>query len=116
MRGHRVVLLSQGPDLPLFANPATLARLARWLVDAMRERISGTRMAYSAPGGANHRNAQKGKSLPFVVACLDEKRGVYVVVGVNAALEFGDVRKKWVVISTLHEFWTLNSGVPLPQQ
>ena len=94
MRGHRVVLISQGPDLSLFSHPGTLARLARWLVDAMRERISGSKMAFSAPGGVNAHNADKGKSLPFVVACLDERRGVYTVVGVNAALEFGDVRKK----------------------
>ncbi|KAH8116934.1 CDC45-like protein [Phellopilus nigrolimitatus] len=83
MRGHRVVLLTQGPDLPLFASPGALARLARWLVDAMRERVSGTNVS----------SQTKKKSLPFVVAALDEREGTYLVVGINAALEFGDVRK-----------------------
>lgn len=84
MRGHRVVVLAQGPDLALFAHPGALARLARWLVDAMRERIPGTNVSVHS----------KKKSLPFVVACLDEREGTYLVVGINAALEFGDVRKK----------------------
>ena len=85
MRGHRVVLLTQGPDLPLFCSPGPLARLARWLVDAMRERVKGTTTAHSQ---------SKKKSLPFVVAALDERQGTYLVVGINAALELGDVRKK----------------------
>ena len=84
MRAHRVVIVNQGPDLALFAHPGALARLARWLVDAMRERIQGTNVSAHT----------KKKSLPFVVACLDERKGTYVVVGINAAMELGDVRKK----------------------
>lgn len=84
MRGHRVVVISQGPDLALFCHPGALARLAHWLVNAMRERIQGTNVSAHS----------KKKSLPFVVACLNERDGTYLVVGVNAALEFGDVRKK----------------------
>lgn len=83
MRAHRVVLLTQGPDLALFCSPGPLARLARWLIDAMRERVTGTKTAHS-----------KKKNLPFVVAALDERQGTYLVVGINAALEMGDVRKK----------------------
>lgn len=85
MRAHRVVLLTQGPDLALFCSPGALSRLARWLVDAMRERVKGTRVAGSA---------SKKKSLPFVVAALDEREGTYLVVGINAAMELGDTRKK----------------------
>ncbi len=84
MRGHRVVVISQGPDLALFCHPGALARLAHWLVNAMRERIKGTNVSAHT----------KKKSLPFVVACLNERDGTYLVVGVNAALEFGDTRKK----------------------
>lgn len=83
MSGHRVVVLSQGPDLPLFAHPSVLSRLALWLVDALRDRV--------AP---NSRTKRKG--LPLVVACLNEKRGSYMVVGVMAALDFGAIRKKYV--------------------
>jgi cell division control protein 45 len=75
------VVLSQGPDLQLFSHPGVLGRLALWLVDALRDRVTGTKR-------------KGGRSLPFVVACADEKAGTYVVVGVMAALEFGDVRKK----------------------
>lgn len=83
MNRHRVVILTQGPDLELLAQPGTLSRLALWLVDAHRDRIPGTQI-----GG------RKRKCLPFVIACLDEKAGSYLVVGVTAALEYGDVRKK----------------------
>lgn len=84
-RGHRVVVLTQGPDLALFAHPGVLSRLALWLVDALRDRLPGTTVA-------NARS--KRKSLPFVVACLNESAGTYIVVGVTAALDFGEVRKK----------------------
>ena len=85
MRSHRVVVLSQGPDLALFAHPGVLSRLALWLVEALRDRMPATTM-----GGK-----KKGKkSLPFVVACLKEDAGTYIIVGVMAALDFGDVRKK----------------------
>lgn len=84
MRGHRVVVLAQGPDLALFAHPGVLSRLALWLVDALRDRTPGTNVS----------TRSKRKSLPFVVACLDEKAGTYIVVGVTAALDFGDTRKK----------------------
>ncbi|KAF8894481.1 CDC45 family [Infundibulicybe gibba] len=81
MRNHRVVVLAQGPDLPLFVHPGVLSRLALWLVDALRDRVPATQ------------THTKRKSLPFVVACLNESTAKYVVVGVMAALDFGDVRK-----------------------
>ncbi|KAL1746087.1 CDC45 family [Schizophyllum fasciatum] len=81
MRSHHVVVLTQGPDLALFAHPGVLARLALWLVDAVREKL---------PAGAGR---GRRRSLPFVVACLNEAAGTYIVVGVTAALSFGDVRK-----------------------
>ena len=86
MRGYRVVIVSQGPDLDLFVHPGALSRLGLWLVDAMRERIPGTNVS----------KRTKKKSLPFVVACLDERSGSYLVVGINAAKDFGDIRKKFV--------------------
>ncbi|EGN96057.1 hypothetical protein SERLA73DRAFT_112122 [Serpula lacrymans var. lacrymans S7.3] len=87
MRSHRVVVLTQGPDLALFAHPGVLSRLAMWLVEALRDRLPGTAIAKPGRGGRGK------KSLPFVVACLDEQAGTYIVVGVMGALDFGDVRK-----------------------
>lgn len=85
LRGHRVVVLTQGPDLHLFVHPGVLGRLALWLVDALRDRVDPTTPVYSR---------SKRKSLPFVVACLNEKTGTYIVVGVTGAADFDDVRKK----------------------
>jgi cell division control protein 45 len=88
MRAYRVVILRQGPDLHLFSHPGVLSRLALWLVDALRDRLPGTIV-----GGR-----KKGKkSLPFVVGCLKEHEKKYIIVGVMAALDFDDVRKKWVL-------------------
>ncbi|KIM87549.1 hypothetical protein PILCRDRAFT_85952 [Piloderma croceum F 1598] len=86
MRSHRVVILSQGPDLALFSHPGVLSRLALWLVEALRDRLPGTAVG-------NRRGGKGRKSLPFVVACLNEREETYIVVGVMAALDFGDVRK-----------------------
>ncbi|KAL0578140.1 DNA replication initiation factor cdc45 [Marasmius crinis-equi] len=83
MRNHRVVVMQQGPDLALFAHPGVLSRLALWLVDALRDKLPGTNVS----------TRTKRKSLPFVVACLNETSHSYVVVGVMAALDFGDIRK-----------------------
>jgi cell division control protein 45 len=86
MRNHRVVVLTQGPDLALFSHPGILTRLALWLVDALRDKLPGTVVGVRL----------KKKSLPFVVACLNEPRGRYSVVGILAALDFGQIRKKYV--------------------
>ncbi|KAJ7090295.1 CDC45-like protein [Mycena belliarum] len=83
MRNHRVVILTQGRHLALFSHPGILSRLALWLVDALRDRLPGTNVS----------SRTKRKSLPFVVACLNESTQSYIVVGVMAALDFGDIRK-----------------------
>ncbi|KAH8829515.1 CDC45-like protein [Flagelloscypha sp. PMI_526] len=88
MRHHHVVILTQGPDLALFCHPAVLSRLAIWLVEALREHLTPSTARQRAGLGAG-----KKKSLPFVVACLNEAADTYVVVGVMAAMEFGDIRK-----------------------
>jgi cell division control protein 45 len=102
MRSHRVVIISQGPDLALFAHPGVLSRLALWLVEALRDRLPGTSLPKRTAGGGRGR-----KSLPFVVACLNERDSTYLVVGVMAALDFGDVRKKSVYpLSILNCIWS----------
>ena len=85
LRNHRVVVLTQGPDLALFCQAGVLTRLALWLVDALRDRVPG---AVTGPS--------RKKVLPVVVACLNESKGRYTVVGVTASLEYGQISKKWV--------------------
>lgn len=94
LRGHRVVVLTQGPDLPLFVHPGILARLALWLLDALRDRVEPTAPAYAR---SRHR-----KALPLVVACLNEKTGTFIVVGVTGAPDFDNVRKKYVLFLCSH--------------
>lgn len=84
LRTFRFCALKEGPDLKLFSHPSTLSRLALWLVDTTRDKWAEK----------DARQNRAGKALPFVVACLNEDKGTYLVVGVTGAPEFGDVRKK----------------------
>lgn len=80
LRTFRLAILKEGPDLVTFSHPGTLSRLGLWLTDALRDK---------------HQVRQgKKKQLPFVVACLDEKMGSFLVVGVTPTTESGDVRRK----------------------
>ncbi|KAL7424938.1 DNA replication initiation factor cdc45 [Cryptotrichosporon argae] len=83
LRHFRFAAISEGPDVRLFAHPATLGRLALWLVDAYRDRWAEK----------DARDGKPPKSLPFVVACLNQDTDRFLVVGVTGAPEFGDVRK-----------------------
>ncbi|CUA74901.1 PAB-dependent poly(A)-specific ribonuclease subunit 2 [Rhizoctonia solani] len=79
-RKFRMAILTQGAHLALFSQPGPLSRLALWLVDALRDKV----VSVKGPRGR--------ETLPFVVACLNERAGSYLVVGVTGAVEFGDVR------------------------
>ena len=59
-------------DASVFNHPGALTKLALWIGEALAEQEK------DAGGG---RLAQGGRGTPLVVASLDEKRGVYVVVG-----------------------------------
>ncbi|KAI0306549.1 CDC45 family [Multifurca ochricompacta] len=83
IKGHRVVQLKQGPDLALFTRPGVLFRLGLWLTEALRDRVSGVSIS--------RRNRKK--SLPLILACLDERERTYLVIGFNESLDFGDIRK-----------------------
>ncbi|KAF9518396.1 hypothetical protein BS47DRAFT_1371034 [Hydnum rufescens UP504] len=78
-----LAVVKEGPDVPIFCHPGTLSRLGLWLAEALRDRdgiITGSTRG-------------KRKQLPFVVACLNEKAGSYLIVGVTPTSESGDVRK-----------------------
>lgn len=82
LRTFRLAIVREGPDVTVFAHPATLTRLAVWLIDAIRDLID------------KEKKSGRRKGLPLVAACLDERRDAYLVVGINGATEYGDVRKK----------------------
>ena len=64
-------MIKDGPDVPLFTHPAALTKLALWIGEALAEQEKD----------ATGRLAHGGRGTPLVVASLNEKRGVYVVVG-----------------------------------
>lgn len=84
LRTFRFCIIKEGPDLPVFAHPATLSRLGVWLVDAVRDLLEQS----------NQNAKNRMKPLPFILASLDEKRDAFIVVGITGAAEYGDVRKK----------------------
>ena len=66
LKAFRLAVLKEGPDLPIFTHPNALSKLGLWLSEAILEQ---------------EREHQKRRHLPLVVASLNERRGVYVVVG-----------------------------------
>ncbi|KAI9305704.1 DNA replication pre-initiation complex subunit Cdc45 [Cunninghamella echinulata] len=73
LKSFRMVLIKDGPDLPLFQHPLTLSKLALFLTDAYRE--------------------HGRRNLPFVISSLDEEHDSYLVVANTGAPTFGDIRK-----------------------
>lgn len=64
-------VVKDGPDVSLFTHPAALTKLSLWIGEALSEQERD-----------NHgKLSQGGRGTPLVVASLNEKRGVYVVVG-----------------------------------
>ncbi|WVQ79395.1 hypothetical protein IAT38_001492 [Cryptococcus sp. DSM 104549] len=87
LKSFRLAIMSEGPDLRMFSHASTLSRLALWLVDATRDRWM------ERLNKKNERTGAKVKSLPFVVACLNEDKKTFLISGVTGAPEYGDVRK-----------------------
>lgn len=83
LRSFRFVTIREGPDLRLFSHASILTRLALWLIDATRDKV--TRAAEAR---------RKTPAHPIVLACLDEASDTFLIVGISGAPEFGDVRKK----------------------
>ncbi|KAJ8113902.1 hypothetical protein ONZ43_g5037 [Nemania bipapillata] len=71
LHAFRMCVIKDGPDVPLFTHPAALTKLALWIGEALAEQEKD----------ANGKLAYGGRGTPLVVASLNEKRGVYVVVG-----------------------------------
>jgi cell division control protein 45 len=71
LRAFRMCVVKDGPDVNLFTHPAALTKLSLWIGEALAEQER------EAHGKLSH----GGRGTPLVVASLNEKRGVYVVVG-----------------------------------
>ncbi|KAK0388511.1 hypothetical protein NLU13_4754 [Sarocladium strictum] len=71
LRAFRMCVVKDGPDVALFTHPAALTKLSLWIGEALaeQERDSHGKLSHG------------GRGTPLVVASLNEKRGVYVVVG-----------------------------------
>ncbi|KAK4987730.1 DNA replication initiation factor cdc45 [Elasticomyces elasticus] len=68
LRAFRMAVVKEGPDMPLFCHPGALVKLAGWLGEAVA--------VLEAEKGRKEAGA-------LVLGCVDEARGVYVVVGVG---------------------------------
>ncbi|KAJ4192846.1 DNA replication initiation factor cdc45 [Fusarium falciforme] len=71
LRAFRMCVVKDGPDVSLFTHPAALTKLSLWIGEALAEQER------EAHGKLSH----GGRGTPLVVASLNEKRGVYIVVG-----------------------------------
>ncbi|KAI8961618.1 CDC45-like protein [Daldinia sp. FL1419] len=71
LHAFRLCVIKDGPDVPLFTHPAALTKLAIWVGEALAEQEKDD----------NGKLAHGGRGTPLVVASLNEKRGVYIVVG-----------------------------------
>jgi cell division control protein 45 len=71
LRAFRMCVVKEGPDVSLFTHPAALTKLSLWIGEALAEQER------EMHGKLSH----GGRGTPLVVASLNEKRGVYVVVG-----------------------------------
>ncbi|KAI1639817.1 CDC45-like protein [Biscogniauxia mediterranea] len=71
LHAFRMCVIKDGPDVPLFTHPAALTKLALWIGEALVEQEKDS----------TGKLANGGRGTPLVVASLNEKRGVYVVVG-----------------------------------
>jgi len=71
LRAFRMCIVKDGPDAAVFNHPGALTKLALWIGEALAEQEKDT----------TGKLAHGGRGTPLVMASLDEKRGVYVVVG-----------------------------------
>ncbi|KAG5973834.1 hypothetical protein E4U55_000234 [Claviceps digitariae] len=71
LRAFRMCVVKDGPDVGLFTHPAALTKLSLWIGEALaeQERESHGKLSHG------------GRGTPLVVASLNEKRSVYIVVG-----------------------------------
>lgn len=79
LRAFRMGVVREGPDVPLFIHPGALIKLATWVSEAVD--------VLEAEKGNRKRDA-------LVLGALDERRGVFVVVGLGGGGAGGKVRSR----------------------
>ena len=84
LKAFRMAIVKEGPDVQLFTHPAALTKLALWVGEAIAEQEKDQR----------GKIGKGGKCLPLVLAGLNEKRGVYVIVGTGGGGGTIDVRAR----------------------
>lgn len=82
LRSFRLAVIKEGPDLPMFVHPGALIKLAAWIAEALQ-------ILDAESGRRQHRPDEA-----LVLGCLDESRGVYVVVGLGGTGAQKKVRSK----------------------
>lgn len=73
LRAFRMALVKEGPDVALFTNPGALMKLALWVGEAVKE--------VDKDDGKSKKKVKGG--MPLVLGCINEARGVYIVVGLG---------------------------------
>lgn len=81
LRSFRMGVVKEGPDVALFSHPGALVKLAAWVGEAV---------AVLEAEKGRRKNDQEA----LVLGCLDEERGVYVVVGLGSGGAGKKVRSK----------------------
>jgi cell division control protein 45 len=81
LRSFRMGVVKEGPDVALFSHPGALVKLAAWVGEAV---------AVLEAEKGRRKNDQEA----LVLGCLDEGRGVYVVVGLGSGGAGKKVRSK----------------------
>ena len=93
LRAFRMAVVKEGPDVQLFTHPAALTKLALWLGEAIAEQEREHKAAFK----------RGAKGTPLVVAGLNERRGVYVVVGTGRGAPGGDWNSVAAIGPVRHE-------------
>lgn len=85
LRAFRMGVVKEGPDVPLFTHPGALSKLASWVSEAVA-------VLEAEKGGGSSKSAA---DQALVLGCIDETRGVYIVVGLGGGAAGGQpVRSK----------------------
>lgn len=71
LRAFRMCIVKDGAEASIFNHPGALTKLSLWIGEALSEQEKDS----------TGKLAHAGRGTPLVVASLNEKRGVYIVVG-----------------------------------
>ncbi|KAK5693105.1 DNA replication initiation factor cdc45 [Elasticomyces elasticus] len=81
LRSFRLGVVKEGPDVVTFRHPGALVKLAGWVGEAVGV-LEGEKTGRARGAAVGKAGGDDGEAL--VLGCLDEGRGVYVVVGLSS--------------------------------